>query len=771
MSEQVKFYKGSEADLPTSGIEVGAFYHCEDTKNTYRGISDTQLELYSSALGSQQIFKNAQGRTIYVDSYGNHHSIVSDCPYGAKIELHGNNLLANPNAFYKQQVIVGRYNASDTSPFIVGDGTAQQRLNALTANSQGIFHDSKRVSPLIMTADLQCTGSTYTINADSVRFDSSVLVDLYHTHQFLGDNPLSSESNVYMILNQASYNNLVTHPPAKLQLITINLTGVEANYMPVFAGPIQMWNYQLWCTVRGTAIQEDILDQPTYQWDVSITTREPIKLSIDAPQEEGVGIVQDPFPLIKQGLYEFDEQDGKLPLTSLYSMYYDTDYDICSVGLAQDRNHNLIYKLDKSHSFALYEQALRRPTQGIRNYITNCSNTENRPEYNAPVLLGNIGIGSPDEAFSQEKGRYLTSTINKDNPIMADLYSGSISAPGGFRIDSDTEQATISSYLIGDEIGLQSFDKDTQISAETYLSSGSLQWTQYCGDGSLYMTGDLTRSGISMSLETSDDFQIIDITTSGIISATDNARFALGANNDGGTLLLGCNGGANYFIKSHISDNNGSAQLTIGIDNVKDLITCTDTYTQIYTKTVFNDSIEAASNIYTYGAIYTEGDITSEQNIYAQGNINADGTITGDKVYGAVWNDYAEFRAQKEIIEPGYCVTSSNSGLISKTTEKLQACDGIVSDTYGFAIGETDKCQTPLAVAGRVLAYCEGDKNNYNAGDTVCAGPDGKVCKMTREEIREWPDRIIGIVSEIPTYETWGSGNIAVNGRIWIKIK
>ena len=76
-----------------------------------------------------------------------------------------------------------------------------------------------------------------------------------------------------------------------------------------------------------------------------------------------------------------------------------------------------------------------------------------------------------------------------------------------------------------------------------------------------------------------------------------------------------------------------------------------------------------------------------------------------------------------------------------------------------------------MAVAGRVLAYCEGNRADYHAGDTVCAGPNGKVMKMTREEIREWPDRIIGIVSEIPEYEVWGTGNVPVNGRIWIKVK
>lgn len=145
--------------------------------------------------------------------------------------------------------------------------------------------------------------------------------------------------------------------------------------------------------------------------------------------------------------------------------------------------------------------------------------------------------------------------------------------------------------------------------------------------------------------------------------------------------------------------------------------------------------------------------------------------IENSVLLGAAWNDYAEYRNQEELIEPGYCVKSSNSGKVSKTTEKYQACDGIVSDTFGFAIGQTETCQTPLAVAGRVLAYFEGNREDYQAGDTVCAGPNGKIMKMTREEIKEYPDRIIGLVSEIPEYETWGENNVPVNGRIWIKIK
>lgn len=176
-------------------------------------------------------------------------------------------------------------------------------------------------------------------------------------------------------------------------------------------------------------------------------------------------------------------------------------------------------------------------------------------------------------------------------------------------------------------------------------------------------------------------------------------------------------------------------------------------------------------HIYALGVIASEGVHVGDGVYLGATSITASGTITGNKVYGAVWNDYAEYRTSQETITPGYCVASSNNGEIYKTTERLQACDGIVSDTFGFAIGQTDSCDIPLAVAGRVLAYCEGDRNAYQAGDPVCASANGFISKMTREEVKEWPDRIVGIVSEIPAYDTWGSDNIKVDNRIWIKVK
>ncbi len=47
----------------------------------------------------------------------------------------------------------------------------------------------------------------------------------------------------------------------------------------------------------------------------------------------------------------------------------------------------------------------------------------------------------------------------------------------------------------------------------------------------------------------------------------------------------------------------------------------------------------------------------------------------------------------------------------------------------------------------------------------------GLASKMSREEVIKYPDRIIGVVSEIPEYKEWGTGKVKVNNRIWVKVK
>lgn len=144
-------------------------------------------------------------------------------------------------------------------------------------------------------------------------------------------------------------------------------------------------------------------------------------------------------------------------------------------------------------------------------------------------------------------------------------------------------------------------------------------------------------------------------------------------------------------------------------------------------------------------------------------------TMKGGVLMGAAWNDYAEYR-EANSVEAGRVVCENGDDTLSLAIERLQPGASVISDTYGFVMGQFGNAQTPIAVSGRVLAYPFEDRHSYKPGDAVCAAPGGTVSKMSREEIMMYPERIIGTVSAIPEYETWGERNVPVNGRIWIKI-
>ena len=181
-------------------------------------------------------------------------------------------------------------------------------------------------------------------------------------------------------------------------------------------------------------------------------------------------------------------------------------------------------------------------------------------------------------------------------------------------------------------------------------------------------------------------------------------------------------------------------------------------------KVKYIDGITTTSN--NQGLLYLNKNSTGDI-ILGKGGAKVDNK---GKVHGAIWNDFAEYR-ESEVTEPGRVICENGDGTLSLSHKRLQPGATVISDTFGFAIGETDKAKTPIAVAGRVLAHTYEDWWTFEPGEAVCTGPDGTVSKMSRREIRKYPERIIGIVSELPTYETWGDNKIPVDGRIWINIK
>lgn len=174
--------------------------------------------------------------------------------------------------------------------------------------------------------------------------------------------------------------------------------------------------------------------------------------------------------------------------------------------------------------------------------------------------------------------------------------------------------------------------------------------------------------------------------------------------------------------------------------------------------TTFSNTTASTST--TTGAVKISGGLGVAGNIYA------------NKVYGAVWNDYAECRESNEFIDAGYVVKENGDDTLSLADGRLIYGCSIVSDTFGFMIGETDKAHTPIAVSGRVLAYPYENREvfRYNIGCFVCSGPNGTVSLMNKEEVWNHPEAIIGQVSAVPDYEYWGD-NVKVNGRVWIKVR
>ena len=105
----------------------------------------------------------------------------------------------------------------------------------------------------------------------------------------------------------------------------------------------------------------------------------------------------------------------------------------------------------------------------------------------------------------------------------------------------------------------------------------------------------------------------------------------------------------------------------------------------------------------------------------------------------------------------------------NRNKEDEDACNKLENDIlftiYELYTTDYDEDYRTVAVSGRVLVYVNCD---VKVGDVLCADKDGFATVMSRQEIALFPDRILGIVSEIPSYEDWKS--VKIDNRVWIKV-
>lgn len=152
--------------------------------------------------------------------------------------------------------------------------------------------------------------------------------------------------------------------------------------------------------------------------------------------------------------------------------------------------------------------------------------------------------------------------------------------------------------------------------------------------------------------------------------------------------------------------------------------------------------------------------------------LNYNGIFYGSKVMGAWYNDYAEIRESDAEYEAGIVVGTVN-GIMTLSAQRLLPLCRVVSDTYGMCIGECNehKHSVSVAVCGRVLVKLDVEPKKEYIGLPVCSGENGTASIMSREELKEYPDRMIGIIHSIPKEEIWGNDKVNVNGRVWIEVK
>lgn len=540
----------------------------------------------------------------------------------------------------------------------------------------------------------------------------------------------------------------------------------KANKWIILAGAANTWSFDGNATTATTASKLT---------NFKVTTN--TNLGVDAPSTNAIGYVSG----LTKANWNYQQTDG-----SLYTQFYNASW--ISEIFQDYRTGQLSVRGKNNGTWQSWRRILDETNGatilGLSNYRAN-TQPKSGAWFTGTPVVGTDGV--------TEVGKYID--FHSTNDGTSD-YDARITASTSGLTLSGTTTGTFSGNLTGNASGTAS-----NVTGTVTTTHGGTGITTYTVGDILYCSAANTLSKLAKGTAG----QFLKMGTANVpiwgegsevtLNGTPTTTPSFYAPTQGGT--------ANHILKSGgvgaepvwdpnvtVNANGGLSATTIFTDNIYQKTSWANgAPTTNQQKVMFELDDSTGSNLitYFYNRYYPDSTTSrtglqvsapianTETTTYFELSINADGTTkrtyTDAQIYGAVWNDYAEYRKQAYKITPGHVVIDLDNGLVIQTEQRLMPGAQVVSDTFGFAIGENDECKTPLAVSGRVLVYPYRNRYEYHAGMAVCSAPNGTVDIMTREEIKEYPDAIVGIVSEIPQYEEWGEKPVKVDGRIWIKVK
>lgn len=142
-----------------------------------------------------------------------------------------------------------------------------------------------------------------------------------------------------------------------------------------------------------------------------------------------------------------------------------------------------------------------------------------------------------------------------------------------------------------------------------------------------------------------------------------------------------------------------------------------------------------------------------------------------NKVWSAVWNDFADFQLLADQLIHGKCYFDTIDGAKICNQRCQLSAIGIASDTFGLAVGQGRYAtEVPIAVAGWVLAFVD---KIYASGTPLTNDENGNLTEMTLEEKRNFPERLLAIFKKTEPALNFGNNQVQVPvaGRFWVKVK